>query len=175
MPKLLDFMVHCSNASYDDVADDIARMADPTSFDSRDEMEDHFVDCLGYSPMKFFDRRAIEEQFDEVVVSAPYSVRDQLRDKRDEIIDRTLECAEDVNDTVLRKVFINVIKDTIGWYPSEDSDVSLDECISMAIFGNEDIDEASEYEDDDSEEDDEDDLLLEDEDDYDDYDSSDDD
>ena len=160
MPKLLDFVVHCNNASLDDIADDLTRMADPDSFDSQDEMESHFEDCLGYNPMEYFDRKSIEEQFDELMTNAPYSVRDQLRSKRDEIIDRTLECTEDVNDTVLRKVFINVIKDTIGWQPAEDAEVSLDDCISMAIFGNDDLDDSNDYEDDDIEEDDEDEFLI---------------
>ena len=172
MSKLLDYMVRCSNATYDDAVDDLLRMADPTNYDSQDEMEDHFEECLGYNPLTYFDKKFIEEQFDEVIASAPYSVRDQLRTKHDEIIDRTLECIDDVNDTVIRKVFIDVIKDTTGWQPIEDSEVSLDNCISMAIFGNDELDESSEYEDDDSEEDDD----LDDEDemyDDDDYDSSD--
>ncbi len=154
MAKLLDFIVRCNNATNDDVVEDLARMADPDSFDSRDELESHFEDCLGYNPMEYFDRKSIDEQYDELINEAPYSVQNQLRDKRDEIIERTLECIEDVNDTVLRKVFINVVKDTIGWQPIEDSDVSLDDCISMAIFGTDDIDDSDEYEDDDEEEDD---------------------
>ena len=160
MPKLLDFVVHCNNASLDDIADDLTRMADPDSFDSKDELDMHFEECLGYNPMVYFDKKSIEEQFDELMVNAPYSVREQLRSKREEIIERTLECNEDIGDTVLRKVFINVIKDTIGWEPVEDTEVSLDDCISMAIFGNDDLDDSSEYEDDDLEEEDEDDLLI---------------
>lgn len=175
MAKLLDFIIRCSNATETDVSDDLLRMADPNSFDSRDEMESHFEDCLGYNPMEYFDRKTIDEQFDDILKDAPYSVQNQLRDKRDEIIDRTLECSEDINDTVLRKVFIGVIKDTIGWQPIEDTDVSLDECISMAIFG-EGIDDSYDYDgsdetDDDDE--DEDDEMFSDDEDYDD--SSDDD
>lgn len=173
MSKLLDYIVRCNNATYDDAVDDILKMADPGNYESRDEMEDHFEECLGYNPLTYFDRKFIEQQFDEVIVNAPYSVRDQLRSKHDEIIERTLECIDDVNDTILRKVFIDVIKDTIGWQPIEDSEVSLDNCISMAIFGSDNIDESSEYEDDDSDEDDFDDEEDLYEDDDDDYDSSD--
>ena len=161
MAKLLDFMVRCNNASEDDAVEDILRMSDPDSFDSKDEMRDHFDECLGYDPFEYFDRRSIEEQFDELITGAPYSVQDQLRNKREEIINRTLDCIDDVGDTVLRKVFIDVVKDTIGWQPIEDSEVSLDDCISMAIFGNEDIDDPNEYED---EEDDDDSLDYEDDD-----------
>lgn len=154
MAKLLDFIIRCSNATEDDVSEDIIKMADPNSFDSRDEMESHFEDCLGYNPMEYFDRKSIEEQFDDILNDAPYSVQNQLRDKREDIIDRTLECSEDVSDSVLRKVFVSVIKDTIGWQPVEDTDVSLDECISMAIFGD-GIDDSNDYDiDDDDEEDD---------------------
>ena len=154
MAKLLDFIVRCNNATFDDVADDLLKMADPNSFDSKDEMESHFEDCLGYNPMDYFDRKSIDEQFDDLIQTAPYSVQDQLRSKREEIIDRTLECSDDVGDTVLRKVFINVIKDTVGWEPSDAEEVSLDDCISMSIFGNDnsedyDIDDEDEEEDDD--------------------------
>lgn len=159
MAKLLDFVVRCANATDDDTLEDLLRMADPNSFDSRDEMESHFEDCLGYNPMEFFDRKSIDDMFDEVIENAPYSVQVQLRDKHDEIIERTLECTEDVNDTVIRKVFVSIIKDTIGWQPAEDTDVSLDECISMAIFG-EGIDDSSDYELDDDEEDEDDDGLF---------------
>jgi hypothetical protein len=117
-------------------------------------MESHFEDCLGYNPMEYFDRKTIDEQYDDLIKEAPYSVQTQLRDKRDEIIERTLECSKDVSDTVLHKVFINVVKDVIGWQPIEDSDVSLDDCISMAIFGNDDIDDPDEYDDGDDAEDD---------------------
>ena len=85
-----------------------------------------------------------------------------------------MECSEDINDTVLRKVFVSVIKDTIGWQPVEDTEVSLDECISMAIFG-EGIEDSDDYDidgADDNEEDEDDDMFPDDED-YDD--SSDDD
>lgn len=143
MAKLLDFMVRCTNATSDDLIDDLTRMADPDTFDSRDEMESHFEDCLGYNPMSYFDKKMINEQFDDILNDAPYSVQNQLRLKRDEIIERTLECDSDVSETVLRKVFISVIRDTVGWQPVEDTDVSLDECISMAIFGEDITDDYS--------------------------------
>ena len=172
MAKLLDFMLRCNNASDDDIVEDLIKMADPTSFDSKDEMESHFEECLGYNPIDYFDRKTIDEQFDEIVTNAPYSVQEQLRNKRDEIIERTLECSDDIGDSVLHKVFINVIKDTVGWQPTYDSEVSLDDCISMAIFGNDDSWEEyqSNDEDDDIENDDDDEedeiLLEEDDDDY---------
>ena len=169
MAKLLDFMIRCNNATEDEVSEDLLRMADPNSFDSRDEMESHFEDCLGYNPMDYFDRKTIDEQFDEILRDAPYSVQCQLRDKRDEIIDRTLDCSEDIGDTVLRKVFVGVIKDTIGWQPVEDTDVSLDECISMAIFGDE-INDSDDYDTNDEEDEDDDEIFIDD----DEYDLSDD-
>ena len=141
MAKLLDFIVRCNNATADDIADDLLKMAAPDEFDSRDELGSHFEDCLGYNPIDYFDRKSIDEQFDDLIHGAPYSVQDQLRNKREEIIERTLECSEDVGDSVLRKVFINVVKDTVGWAPMDDGEVSLDDCISMAIFGNDDSDE----------------------------------
>lgn len=167
MAKLLDFMIRCNNASEDDISEDLIRMADPNSFDSRDEMESHFESCLGYNPMEYFDRKTIDEQFDEILNDAPYSVQNQLRDKREEIIDRTLECSDDIGDTVLRKVFVGVIKDTIGWQPVEDADVSLDECISMAIFG-EGIEDSDDYDTDDEEDEDIDDEIFVDDEDFDD-------
>lgn len=162
MAKLLDFMVRCNNATNDDdgVVDDLLRMADPDSFDSKDEMESHFEDCLGYNPIDYFDRKTIDEQFDDIIQKAPYSVQEQLRNKRDEIIDRTLECSDDIGDTVLHKVFINVIKDTVGWQPDYDGEVSLDDCISMSVFGNDeswnDYDNTDDDEDDDIDNDDDD-------------------
>lgn len=157
MAKFLDFMVRCNNATEDDVTEDLIRMADPDSFDSKDELRNHFEDCLGYDPIEYFDRKSIDEQFDEILNEAPYSVQEQLRSKRDEIIERTLECADEVSDSVLRKVFVNVIKDTVGWQPAEDAETSLDECITMSIFGNNDLDdESDEY---DSDEDEDEDLL----------------
>ena len=167
MAKLLDFMIRCNNATDDDMLEDILRMADPNTFDSKDEMENHFEDCLGYNPMEYFDRKTIEEQFDDILNEAPYSVQNQLRDKRDEIIERTLECSDDIGDTVLRKVFVSVIKDTIGWQPVEDSEVSLDECISMSVFGD-GIDDSDEYDIDgaDDNEEDEDDDMFSDDDEY---------
>ena len=167
MGKLLDFMVRCNNAFEDDITEDLIRMADPNSFDSRDEMESHFEDCLGYNPMEYFDRKNIDEQFDEILKDAPYSVQQQLRDKRDDIIDRTLECSNDIGDTVLRKVFVGVIKDTIGWQPVEDTDVSLDECISMTIFG-EGIEDSDDYDTDDDDDEDSDDEIFVDDEDFDD-------
>ena len=152
MAKLLDFIVRCNNATSDDIADDLLRMADPNSFDSKDEMESHFEDCLGYNPIDYFDRKSIDDQYDEILNVAPYSVQEQLRNKRDDIIERTLECSNDVGDTVLRKVFINVIKDTVGWQPNDDEEVSLDDCISMAIFGSDDSEDY--YDDDESYDDD---------------------
>lgn len=163
MAKLLDFMVRCNNATTDDVIDDLTRMADPDSFDSRDEMESHFEDCLGYNPMEYFDRKSIDEQFDEILNEAPYSVQDQLRSKRDEIIERTLECAEDVNDSVLHKIVVSVIKETVGWEPVDEDGVSLDDCIMMAIFGDDVDDESSTEYDDNDDEDEE--TLFEDDDD----------
>ena len=172
MAKLLDFMVRCNNATSDDIVDDLVKMADPTSFDSQDEMESHFEDCLGYNPINYFDRKSINDEFDDILQSAPYSVQEQLRDKREEIIERTLECSDDVRESVLHKVFINVIKDTVGWQPSYDGDVSLDDCISMSIFGNEYEDDYSTDDDDINNEDDdeEEELIIEDYDD-DDYDN----
>lgn len=173
MAKLLDFIVRCNNATADDVVDDLLKMADPNNFDSKDEMEIHFEECLGYNPMEYFDKKSIDDQLDELIQSAPYSVQDQLRNKRSEIIERTLECADDVGDSVLRKVFINVVKDTVGWQPLDDEEVSLDDCISMSIFGNidtsDDIDE-DDYADIDSEDDEgEEDIIYEEEDPDEDY------
>jgi hypothetical protein len=170
MAKLLDFIVRCNNATSDDVVEDLLKMADPNSFDSKDEMESHFEDCLGYNPIEYFDKKVIDEQFDDLIQNAPYSVQEQLRNKREEIIERTLECSEDVGDSVLRKVFINVVKDTVGWKPMDDGEVSLDDCISMSIFGNDnsdvydiDDDDDSDIDNDDDDSEDEDIIYEEDE------------
>ena len=168
MAKLLDFMVRCNTATADDIMDDLIRMADPNSFDSRDELSYHLEDCLGYDPLVYFDRKTIEEQFDEIFRSAPFSVQDQLSAKKEEIIQRTLEYAQDIDESVLRKIFISVIKDTLGWQPLDD-EVSLDECVSMAVFGDnlEDEEESDEDDEDDDDElsffDEEDDEIYEDE------------
>jgi hypothetical protein len=171
MAKLLDFMLRCNNASEDDIVEDLVKMADPNSFDSKDEMESHFEDCLGYNPIDYFDRKTIDEKFDDIIKNAPYSVQEQLRDKREEIIERTLECSDDIGESVLHKVFITVIKDTVGWQPSYDGEVSLDDCISMAIFGNddswEDYNNEDDIDDDDDDEAEEEDLILEEDDDED--------
>ncbi len=162
MAKFLDFMVRCNNASEDDVVDDLLKMADPSSFDSEDELRSHFEDCLGYDPIEFFDRKSIEEQFDELLNEAPYSVQEQLRLKKNEIIERTLECSDDIADSVLRKVFLNVVRDVVGWQPIDENLASLDDCVIMSVFGNENIDD---YDDEDSDSDDCEDESIDDEDD----------
>lgn len=163
MAKLLDFTVRCRNVTDDELVENIERMADPDSFDSRDELSSYLDEYLGYNPIDYFDRKSIEEQFDEIVENAPYSVREQLRDKHDEIIERTLECNDDVRETILRKVFVSVIKDTVGWQPTEDDDVSVDDSISMAVFNSDEMEDSNDYDPEDSD-DEEDDLYSEDED-----------
>ena len=140
-------------ATSEEEYEDILRMSDPEDFDSRDEFEECFTGVLGYNPMNYFDSKYIDEEFDEIVEKAPISIQEQLRSKKLEIIERTLEYCRDVNDTVLHKILVEVVKDTVGWKPIEDEDVSLDECILMNIFGEDvDTDDGSDDEDDDYDE-----------------------
>ena len=158
MSKLLDFVVRCNNATEYDAIDDIIRMANPDSFDSQDEMTDHFEDCLGYDPFEYFDRKFVETQFDEIINTAPYSVQEKLREKKFDIIDRTMNSLDDVNENVIQKIFFTVIEDEVGWTPVSEM-ASLDDCISMSVFG-----DNFEYESDDEESEDEEDYSEDDED-----------
>lgn len=167
MSKILDFIVRCNNASSEDITDDIMRMADPDTFDSRDEMESHFESCLGYNPMRYFDEKYLKDEYMEITNSAPYSVQEQLHSKRDDIIDRTLEVAYNVNEAYLDSVLLNVIESSVGWKPNNDEYVSLDECIRMEIFSDDELDDYTEYEEEDEE--DEMDDIFEDSSDEDDY------
>lgn len=161
MAKLLDFMVRCSSATEDDATEDLLRMADPATFDSQDEMSDHFESCLGYDPFVYFDTKSIDEEIDNLINSAPYSVQEQLRGKKDIIIERTLEYSNDLNDTVLSHILAKVIKDTVGW--SCDINASLDDCVSMAVFGDE-VDDISDEESEDSNDFEDDDSIPDDDD-----------
>lgn len=151
--KTFDDLKTLLTATNEEEYEDILRLSTPEEFDSRDEFEECFIDVLGYNPMSYFDNKLVDEEFDEIVEKAPISIQAQLRDKKTEIIGRTLDYCRDVNDTVLHKILVEVVKDTVGWKPIEDEDVSLDECILMNIFG-EDVntDDASDDEDDDYDE-----------------------
>ena len=153
MSKLLDFVVRCNTATEYDAIDDIIRMANPDSFDSQDEMSEHFEDCLGYDPFEYFDRKIIQDKFDELINTAPYSVQEQLRNKKYDIIERTIDSLDDINENILQKVFLTVIKDEIGWSPMENEEVSLDDCISMVVFGELIEDDYDESDDDEEQED----------------------
>lgn len=151
--KTFDDLKTLLTATNEEEYEDILRLSTPEEFDSRDEFEECFSGVLGYNPMSYFDNKLIDEEFDEIVEKAPISIQEQLRDKKTEIISRTLDYCRDVNDTVLHKILVEVVKDTVGWKPIEDEDVSLDECILMNIFGEDvDTDDASDDEDDDYDE-----------------------
>lgn len=155
MSKLLDFFARANSAN-DDSVEEILRMADPDSFESQDDMSDHFEDVLGYDAFHHFDRKFVETSFDDIVNGAPFSVQDQLRSKKEYIIDRTIESVDEINENILQTVFYAVIKDEIGWSPETADKVSLDETINMVVFGEDvDDDEGSDSEDVDDEEEDE--------------------
>ena len=138
MAKLLDFVLHCNSAMDD--ADDLLRMADPEGFGSRAEMGEYFEEYLNYNPMTYFDEKMIIEELNEFTKLAPHSVQGQLYSKREEIIERTLECIQTVNADVIDKVLQNVIESIVGWkITSDEEEPSVDDCILMAVYEDEEI------------------------------------
>ena len=133
MARLLDFVLHCNSAMDD--ADDLLRMADPESFRSREEMGEFFEEYLEYNPMTYFDEKMIIEDLEDITNMAPHSVQEQLRAKRGEIVERTLDAIQSVNGDVIDKVLVNVIESVVGWkFYSDEEEPSVDNCILMAIY-----------------------------------------
>ena len=139
MGKLLDLIVNGKTEYYDD----IERMTRPESFEDRDEMNDHFIDCIGYTPDGYFHQKEVEEYYNEAVNRAPFSVQEQMRKKKSEIIDKTLEVIDEIDDAVVNTVFCSVCKSVVGWDGGEDLE-SLDTVINMNIYDESDYPEEDE-------------------------------
>lgn len=167
MALLLDFMMRVSNASLDDACDDIVKMADPGSFSTKCDMQEHFDKVLGYDPVTYFPRKFLEERLHELADIAPFSVRDQIYAKSETIIQQALECVGDLDTSILTKVLSAVLEYNVGWNSEIDDGVTIEDCISMSLYGEnyESTEDEVDLSDDDS--DDDGDLGDDDEEDYD--------
>lgn len=163
MAKLLDFILAARTEFYDDVA----RLARPDSFSTREEMNDHFKEVIGYVPDRYMNERSVEEYFNNALRRAPFSVQEQMIKKKTEIIDQTMSVLDDVDEVFIERVFCNVCQSIVGWDASDGAE-SIDSIIKMAVFNSDDFEseeEEDEDEEDFSDEEDEDDSDSE-EDDY---------
>lgn len=163
MAKLLDFILAARTEFYDDVA----RLARPDSFSTREEMNDHFKEVIGYVPDMYMNERSVEEYFNNALRRAPFSVQEQMIKKKTEIIDQTMSVLDDVDEVFIERVFCNVCQSIVGWDASDGAE-SIDSIIKMAVFNSDDFEseeEEDEDEEDFSDEEDEDDSDSE-EDDY---------
>ena len=149
MAKLLDFLL----AAREDCRDDVERLCKPDSFSSREEMNNHFNDCIGYIPDQYFNEREVESYFNDALRRAPLSVQEQMIKKKNDIISKTLETIVNVNDAVICSIFCSVCKSIVGWDAAEDCE-KLDRIIDMEIFN------ADEYEDDEDNDEDDDELIF---------------
>lgn len=169
MALLLDFMMRVSSASLDDACDDIVKMADPGSFSDKRDMQEHFDEVLGYDPITYFPRKFLEDKLRELAEIAPFSVREQIYAKTETIIQQSLECVDDLDASILTKVLSGVLEYNVGWNSGLDDGVTIEDCISMSLYGDQyegtedEIDLSDDSEDDeysDSEEDDEEDGFC---------------
>lgn len=157
MALLLDFMMRVSSASLDDASDDIVKMADPGSFDTKSDLQEHFETVLGYDPINYFPRKFLEDKLQELADIAPFSVREQIYSKQETIIQQSLECISDLDTSILNKVLNAVLEYNVGWNSSIDDGVTVEDCISMSLYG--ETYEGTEDEADNSDDSDEDDEL----------------
>lgn len=135
MSVLLDFLIQVANAGEEDILDDIGKLAHPQSFATKHDMEAHYNRVLGVDPFHYFSQAYVGKKLDEMVEVAPYSVREQLYQKRGEIINDTLAIADNIEEAVHQRVLHKVVQDRLGWIPSDDSSSNLDEFISFEQYG----------------------------------------
>lgn len=150
MAVLLDFMMRVSNASLDDACEDIVKMADPGSFATKRDMEDHFERVLGYDPIEYFPRKFLEDKLRELTDIAPFSVREKIYSNHEAIISQALECVTDLDTSILSKVLNAVVEYNVGWSSGIDDGVKVEDCISMSLYGEnyESAEDEAEYSDD---------------------------
>lgn len=135
MSVLLDFLIRVANAGEEDELDDIGKLAHPQSFATKYDMESHYNRVLGVDPFHHFSQTYVSKKFDEILETAPYSVREQLYQKRGDIISDTLSIADNIEEAVLQRVLHKVVQDRVGWIPNDDSSSNLDEFISLEQYG----------------------------------------
>lgn len=145
MAKLLDFIL----ASRTEFYDDVERLARPDSFSTREEMNDHFEEVIGYVPDKYMNERSVEEYFNNALRRAPFSVQEQMIKKKSDIIDQTMSVLDDVDEVFIERVFCNVCQSIVGWDASDGAE-TIDSIIKMAVFNSDDF-ESEEEEDEDEE------------------------
>lgn len=148
MAKLLDFIL----ASRTEYFDDVERLCKPDSFESKDELNEHFEDVLGYAPERYMNEKEIIDYFNDALKHAPFSVQEQMLKNKDEIITRTLDIIEEVDSSLVCKIFCNVCKSVVGWDAAKGTD-TIDNIINSAIFKPNGI---PDWEEDDEEDEDED-------------------
>lgn len=132
---LLDYINRTATASNEDDIDYLLSLMSPT--DDREEMGQRYNDVLGYNPLTYFDERHLDKAYDMILRIAPKSLRDELVEKKDKIIESVIAHKGNLEDGYLSYLLVTQIAVETGW-----KDPSITSSISQMI--------SSEFDDDDS-------------------------
>lgn len=109
---LLDYINRTANANSEEDLDFLLELMRPTS---RNEMSEIYVQTLGYNPITYFDEKYLYSIYDDIAATAPDSVQNQLRSKKDEIISKVMDLDANIKEDYLKSLLFQEIEEETGW------------------------------------------------------------
>lgn len=143
-----EYITKTVTANSEEDYDYLLLLMSPT--DDRDEMGVVYQNTLGYDPITYFDERFLNKSFDELLLEAPSSIKDDLTKERENIIKNVMKKRNVELDGFLLNLLTKEIYNEVGWVPYDSSEFGDDFVSEDDDFDDDDdIDEFDDEDDDD--------------------------
>lgn len=125
----------------------LLEMLRPT--EDRVEMGKIYQNVLGYNPIEYFDEKYLERKYDEILETAPESLKGELQEKKDNIINEVMTHKNNLNEDYLLYILTSEIAAETGWSNPDfrvDIDYAIFEELGIDYFGEDSDDEDNDEE-----------------------------
>lgn len=153
-PKALQYYNKMVHAESEEDLDFLIKILRPS--DDRKEMGEVYVDALGYNPITHFDKAELKKIYRDIVSEAPDSLKSELIERQDDILESTIDYKESVNSDYLYQLVSFEIFEETGWSPAP----KLESSIRISNSTSEDIESEEDFDDEEEESSFEDELIV---------------
>lgn len=102
MSKTAQLLSIISGAKDDDLYDEFLQVTEVENIETKKELGELWSDLIGYNPIEYHDRKLLDSAYEAILKFIPEkSLKHQMEDKKDSIIDNVIDTMYNLNDTIM--------------------------------------------------------------------------
>lgn len=145
MSKTAKLLSIISSAKDDDLYEEFVQVTEVENIETKKELGELWSDLIGYNPIEYHDRQLLDSAYEAILKFIPEkSMKHQMEDKKDEIIDNVIDNMYQIGETVL----INELFKEISKYLPSFDDINFEKEFLEYLKSEEDCFEFEDFVDD---------------------------